>query len=133
MYPKVFTDFAEAQDHYGPISVLPTPIYFYGMQPGEEIAVEIEKGKTLVILRAGDRRDRRGRVRSASSSNSTASRASSRCRTARRPRKVAARRKAEDGNADHVAAPMPGVVSTVAVDGRAGRSRPATCCCRSRR
>jgi pyruvate carboxylase len=31
MYPKVFTDFALAADTYGPVSVLPTPSYFYGL------------------------------------------------------------------------------------------------------
>src|SRR5262245_58986540 len=34
MYPNVFTDFAAAERKYGPVSVLPTPIYFYGMQAG---------------------------------------------------------------------------------------------------
>ncbi|RUU56374.1 pyruvate carboxylase, partial [Mesorhizobium sp. M7A.T.Ca.TU.009.01.1.1] len=56
MYPKVFTDFAGAQETYGPVSVLPTPTYFYGMKPEDEIFVDIEKGKTLVVrcLAIGD-------------------------------------------------------------------------------
>src|SRR5262249_5038929 len=29
MYPKVFTEFAKAMETYGPVSVLPTPVYFY--------------------------------------------------------------------------------------------------------
>ena len=29
--------------------MLPTPVFFYGMEPGEEISVEIERGKTLII------------------------------------------------------------------------------------
>ncbi len=29
--------------------MLPTPVYFYGLPVGEEILVEIEKGKTLVV------------------------------------------------------------------------------------
>ncbi len=33
----------------GPVSVLPTPTFFYGMEPGQEITVEIERGKTLVV------------------------------------------------------------------------------------
>ncbi|WP_432431662.1 pyruvate carboxylase [Rhizobium leguminosarum] len=36
MYPKVFTDFALASDTYGPVSVLPTPTYFYGLADGED-------------------------------------------------------------------------------------------------
>ena len=49
MYPKVFVDFAKAADLYGPVSVLPTPVFFYGLPVGGEIPVELEKGKTLVI------------------------------------------------------------------------------------
>jgi pyruvate carboxylase len=49
MYPKVFTDFALATETYGPVSMLPTPAYFYGIPVGGELFVEIEKGKTLVI------------------------------------------------------------------------------------
>ena len=37
MYPKVWTDFAGAQDAYGPTEVLPTPVYFYGLPAGEEL------------------------------------------------------------------------------------------------
>src|SRR5262249_37564429 len=41
---------------YSDMSVLPTPVFFHGMQPGEEISVDIEKGKTLIIkfLTVGD-------------------------------------------------------------------------------
>ncbi len=63
MYPKVFTDYAVACETYGPVSVLPTPAYFYGMAPGEELFADIEKGKTLVILnqaQGGDRREGHG-------------------------------------------------------------------------
>src|SRR5690606_20167966 len=49
MYPKVFAEFAAAQESYGPTEVLPTPTYFYGLPAGEEIAVELEPGKTLVV------------------------------------------------------------------------------------
>jgi pyruvate carboxylase len=56
MYPQVFEQFAEHQRQYSDVSVLPTPVYFYGMTAGEEIAVEIEPGKTLIIkfLTVGD-------------------------------------------------------------------------------
>ncbi|MFN3362876.1 MAG: pyruvate carboxylase, partial [Allorhizobium sp.] len=50
MYPKVFTDYALAADMYGPVSVIPTPQYFYGLPAGEELFVDLEKGKTLVIV-----------------------------------------------------------------------------------
>lgn len=115
MYPKVFSDFVHAQETYGPVSVLPTPVYFYGMEPEDEVFVDIEKGKTLVIrcLAVGDVDDK-GMVTVFFELNG-------------QPRRVKVpdrahgalaskvRRKAEAGNEAHVGAPMPGVVSTLAV------------------
>lgn len=115
MYPKVFSDFAAAQESYGPVSVLPTPTYFYGMKSEDEIFVDIERGKTLVIrcLAIGDVDDK-GMVTVFFEING-------------QPRRVKvpdrahggsaskARRKAEPGNETHVGAPMPGVISTVGV------------------
>jgi pyruvate carboxylase len=49
MYPQVFADFAKHQREYGDVSVLPTPAFFYGLKPREEISVEIEEGKVLII------------------------------------------------------------------------------------
>ncbi|MFZ5495895.1 MAG: pyruvate carboxylase [Verrucomicrobiota bacterium] len=49
MYPAVFADFAKHQREYGDVSVLPTSAFLYGLKPGEEISVEIEEGKVLII------------------------------------------------------------------------------------
>ena len=49
LYPKVFLDFAAASAEHGDVSVLPTPAFLRGMDPGEEIHVEVEPGQTLVI------------------------------------------------------------------------------------
>lgn len=49
MYPKVFLTYAGLLDTYGKISVLDTPTFFYGMRLGEEISIEIERGKTLIV------------------------------------------------------------------------------------
>lgn len=49
LYPKVYQEFAAHQTRYGDTSGLPTPVFFYGLEPGEEIAVDIEPGKTLII------------------------------------------------------------------------------------
>jgi pyruvate carboxylase len=56
LYPRVFPDFAAHQQKFSDTSVLPTPVFFFGMTPGEEISVDIEKGKTLIIrfLTVGD-------------------------------------------------------------------------------
>ena len=114
MYPRVFTEFSTIQRKYGPVSVLPTPIFFYGMKAGDEVSLEIEDGKALVVLLTaiGDTRDDgqveiffelNGQPRVITVPNRAATST------------VKARRKAEDGNNDHVAAPMPGVVSSVSV------------------
>lgn len=49
LYPKVYSDYRNVTHHFGDVSVLDTPTFFYGMVPGEEINVSIEKGKTLTI------------------------------------------------------------------------------------
>ncbi|WP_448954240.1 pyruvate carboxylase [Labrys neptuniae] len=114
MYPKVFTDYANALRKYGPVSALPTATYFYGMAPGDELTIEIERGKALVIrLQTMGEIDEEGQVRVFFELNGQP-------RIIRVPNRLAAgsvkaRRKAEDGNEAHIAAPMPGAISTVAV------------------
>jgi pyruvate carboxylase len=49
MYPDVFVKYAKARQQFGDVEVLPTPQFYYGMQRGEDITVELEPGKTLVI------------------------------------------------------------------------------------
>ena len=114
MYPKVFTDFSAAVRRYGPVSALPTPVYFYGMAVGDEIAVELEVGKTLVIrlLALGDA-DGDGNARVFFELNGQP-------REIRVPnRSIAtahkARRKADEANEGHIAAPFPGVISSISV------------------
>ncbi|MGR9170312.1 pyruvate carboxylase [Rhizobium sp. KDH_Rht_773_N] len=115
MYPKVFTDFALASDTYGPVSVLPTPAYFYGLADGEELFADIEKGKTLVIVnQAMSGTDSQGMVTVFFELNGQPRRIKVPDR-AHGASGAAARRKAEAGNAAHVGAPMPGVISRVFV------------------
>ena len=114
MYPKVFSDYAKHRRSYGRVDRLPTPCFFYGMRSGEEIAVDIDPGKTLVVRcqAIGDPHVNGERevffelngqprmIRVLDQSFSGESQASE---------------KAEEGNPAHVAAPMPGMVTTVAV------------------
>lgn len=115
MYPKVFSEFAAAIDSYGPVSSLPTPVYFYGMRPEDEILVEIERGKVLVIrcLAIGET-DEKGMVTVFFELNGQPRRVKVPDR-AHGAGLAKARAKADPGNDAHVGAPMPGVVSTVAV------------------
>lgn len=50
MYPEVFQKFAAARSEFGDLEVLPTPPFFYGLADREEVTVELEPGKTLIIL-----------------------------------------------------------------------------------
>jgi pyruvate carboxylase len=56
LYGRVSTDFVAHQAKHSDVSVLPTPTFFYGMEPGEETSVDLEEGKTLIIkfLTVGD-------------------------------------------------------------------------------
>jgi pyruvate carboxylase len=114
MYPKVFTDYAERHQTYGPVRSLTTPVFFYGMEPGAETHAEIDPGVTLEIrCVAQGETNEDGEARVFFELNGQP-------RVIRVPdRKVVAasakRPKAETGNPDHVGAPMPGVVASVAV------------------
>ncbi len=116
MYPKVFKDYALAQSAFGPTSTLPTPVYFYGMKAGEEIMVEIEKGKLLVIrcLAVSDM-DEQGMVTVFFELNGQP-------RRARVPDRLhgaeaaVARQKADADDPNQIGAPMPGVISTIMVE-----------------
>ncbi len=114
MYPKVFTEFCATVRRFGPVSALPTPVFFYGMQPNDEIAIEIEPGKTLVLLLVTiGETDEEGQAKVFFELNGQQRIIKVQNRSAAVTK--VARRKAEDGNESHVAAPMPGAVSTIAV------------------
>lgn len=49
LYPRVYKQFEEHFTKYSDTSVLPTPCFFYGLLQEEEIAVDIEPGKTLIV------------------------------------------------------------------------------------
>ncbi|WP_211289544.1 Pyruvate carboxylase [Sporomusa silvacetica DSM 10669] len=49
LYPKVFLDWVKMVATYGDVSMLDTPTFFNGLAPREELQVDIEEGKTLVI------------------------------------------------------------------------------------
>jgi pyruvate carboxylase len=110
----VFLDFAEHTRLYGKTSVVPTASFFYGLQPGNEIAVEIEQGKTLIIryLATGDPHEDgtrtvffelNGHPREVSVSDLTRE-------SSRKKQSVA-----DPDDPNHIAAPMPGKISSVAV------------------
>jgi pyruvate carboxylase len=114
LFPRVYPELAAHQAKYSDTSVLPTPTFFFGMHPGEEISIEIEPGKTLIVkfLAVGDPHED-GRRQVFFELNG-------------QPREVMVldkslagqvqvHPKAEAGNPRHVAAPMPGLVVSVVV------------------
>ncbi|OUS22141.1 pyruvate carboxylase [Rhodobacterales bacterium 59_46_T64] len=113
MYPKVFTDYLERHETYGPVRSLPTRTFFYGMEPAEEISAEIDPGKTLEIrLQTVGETDENGDVKVFFELNGQP-------RVIRVPNRMvkataAAHPKADADNPNHIGAPMPGVVASVA-------------------
>jgi len=115
MYPDVFTKFARAQQSYGDVGVVPTKQFLYGMQTGEEIAIDLEPGKTLVVkfltigeLHPDGRRtvffELNGQPREVTIRD--------------RSRKVTTsqREMADPNHPGHIGAPTPGVVTAVTVE-----------------
>ncbi|WP_116084732.1 pyruvate carboxylase [Tropicimonas sp. IMCC34011] len=119
MYPKVVSDYLGRHQEYGPVRVLPTSTFFYGMEPGDQIQAEIDPGKTLEIRMAarGETNDEGiARVFFELNGQPRTIRVTDRSVKAT----AAVRPKAEIGNAAHVGAPMPGVIASVPVS--AGQS-----------
>ncbi len=114
MYPQVFADFVKQQQLFGDVGVLPTPAFFYGLKIGEEISVGIEEGKLLIVrlvsVGAPDKDARRtvayelnGITREAFVLDKSVA------------PKTKARPKADLSDPTQVAAPIPGLVATLAV------------------
>ncbi len=113
MYPQVFADFAKHQREFGDVSVLPTPAFFYGLKPGEEILAEIERGKVLIIrLVAVGAADKDGR-RTVTFELNGMTRETSIADRSVAP-KARARPKADLADPTQVAAPIPGLVASLA-------------------
>ncbi len=114
MYPKVFKDYWDHRRHFGDVSLLPTPVFFYGMREREEVGIDIDPGKTLIVrLQGTSPPDEEGIVRVFFELNGQPR--AVRIEKAGMVSTVVHRPKADGGNPAHVPAPMPGMVVTVAV------------------
>ncbi|MDZ4688293.1 MAG: biotin/lipoyl-containing protein, partial [Planctomycetaceae bacterium] len=120
--PKVFEDFQGHLQRYSDTSGLPTPVFFSGQQPGEEISVDIEPGKRLIVkfLTVGDPHPDGKRTVFFELNG--------------QPRDVTivdkslepdapTNRKADSANPNHIGASMPGMVVSVAVQAGAAVAR----------
>ena len=114
MYPQVFAAFDKHRQDYSDVSVLPTPAIFYGLRLREEISVDIEPGKTLIIrlvnVSEPDKDGRRtvtyelnGMTREALIADKSLA------------EKVKVRPKANLTDPRQIPAPIPGLIATIAV------------------
>ena len=109
LYPRVLDEYWQKLAQYEDISILDTPAYFYGLELGQEILVELEPGKTLVItLEAVGDADDEGNRTVYFALNGHGRQVSVRDRS--RASAAQERRKAERDNPQHVGASMPGTV-----------------------
>lgn len=114
MYPQVFADFAKHVAAYSDVSVLPTPAFFYGLKPGEEISVSIEQGKVLFIrLISIGQPDKDGRRAISYELNGIARETFILDKTV--APKTKARPKADLADPTQVAAPIPGLIAQLTV------------------
>jgi pyruvate carboxylase len=114
MYPKVFVDYAMDRATFGEMSSLPTSVFFFGMEPGQEISINLERGKTLIVryVTTSDvNEDGTRTVFFELNGQPRPIRVADRSQVPKRP----AQRKAEPGNPAHAGAPMPGTIVTVPI------------------
>jgi len=116
LFPGPTREFEQRRDEFGDVSVLPTIPYLYGMEPGHEYPVALEKGVTLLLgleaIGAPDKWARRnvmtllnGQLRPV------------RVRDNSLESEVASAEKADPGNRGHVAAPFAGAVTVTVAEG----------------
>jgi pyruvate carboxylase len=113
-YPKVFEEGATFWKEFGDVSVVPTPLFFYGMTPGQDVTIEIARGKTLLIrLLSISEPDEKGHRTVFFKLNGQTRNID----VLDRSIKVETRenRKAEAGNAKHISSPLQGRLSKVLV------------------
>jgi pyruvate carboxylase len=115
MYPDVFVKFARAHQNWGDVEVLPTPEFYYPMEKGSDIAAELEPGKALAIkfLTVGEPHPDGTRT-VFFELNGQPREVTVRDRSLEVTEK--ARPKADPAVLGQIGAPIPGVVSTVAVE-----------------
>ena len=115
MYPEVFAEYSKFTRDYGDVSVLPTTAFFYGLKPGEEISVDIEEGKTLFIKFSHlGNIDKDGKRGVAFELNGMMREISVEDRSIQA--KASTRPKADPADALQVAAPIPGLITSLSVN-----------------
>jgi pyruvate carboxylase len=115
MYPDVFVKYAQNRHTWGDVDVLPTAQFYYGMKRETEVSFELEPGKAIIIrfLTVGEPHpdgtrtvffELNGQPREVT------------VRDRRRETKAPARVKADPAHPGQIGAPIPGIVSVMAVE-----------------
>lgn len=114
MYPQVFLEFAKFTRDFGDVSILPTPAFFYGLFPQEEISIHLEQGKTLFVNLVNiTEPDEEGRRLVAFELHGLPRHTSVVDRSVQP--KTQAREKADPADPLQIAAPIPAMVTSMAV------------------
>jgi pyruvate carboxylase len=115
MYPDVFLKYSKARASYGEVEVLPTLEFFFGLEKDREIAIEIEAGKTLIVklLTISDPHPDGSRIVFFELNGQPRE---VKIRDKALQAAVPSRPKADPGKSGHVGAPIPGAISSVAVE-----------------
>ena len=115
MYPQVFADYVAFRAKYDDLSGMPTPAFFYGLQQGEEIEFEIDAGKTLIIklvsIGEADAEGRRTLFYELNGMPRESMVADKSLQSIAKP----AREKGDPEDSSQACAPMPGMVTEIAV------------------
>jgi pyruvate carboxylase len=114
MYPQVFTDYAADRRRFSDVAILPTSVFFYGMQPGQEISVDLERGKTLIVRYVTMSEPHEDATRTVFFELNGQPRSVRIIDQSQKPKRPP-QRKIEAGNPLHIGAPMPGTVATINV------------------
>ncbi|RII26770.1 MAG: pyruvate carboxylase [Geobacter sp.] len=114
LYPNVYPEFDRHRQEFSDTSVIPTPIFFYGLEPGQETSLDIEPGKTLIIkLNTIGKVQKDGTRAVYFELNGNNRSVVIRDQSVQTDVKV--NEKADKGNSNHIGAPMPGKVLKVNV------------------
>ncbi|QXM08134.1 pyruvate carboxylase [Geomonas subterranea] len=109
MYPSVYVEYAKHRQEFSDVSVIPTPIFFYGLEPGQETSIELQPGKTLIVkLNAIGKTQPDGTKKIYFELNGNARSVTVRDQSVQSDE--AGHEKADKSNPKHVGAPMPGKV-----------------------
>ncbi len=114
LYPVEFQKFAETRRKFADVGLLPTPVFFYGLEEGEECVFDIEPGKRLIVkFHTVGEPQPDGTRTIFFDLNGAPREVRIRDRSLQSDRPAA--RKADSGNPQHIGAPTPGVVTGVFV------------------